>query len=184
MSITAGQTQSFNAGFILLLAPVFSAIWAYLGRRSRDPNTVMKFGLALAQVGIGFLILAWGANFADDSYRVPLIFLALAYLFHTTGELFLSPVGMSAITKLSPVRVVSFMMAGWFLASSIAQYVGGMIAKMTATETVAGQVLDPKGALETYKEVFTLIGWWGVGLGVIFVALSPWLKRLGNGKVG
>ncbi len=183
-TITAGQTQSFNAGFILLLAPVFSAIWAYLGRRSRDPNTVMKFGFALAQVGIGFLILAWGANFADDSYRVPLIFLALAYLFHTTGELFLSPVGMSAITKLSPVRVVSFMMAGWFLASSIAQYVGGMIAKMTATETVAGQVLDPKGALETYKEVFTLIGWWGVGLGVIFVALSPWLKRLGNGKVG
>lgn len=184
LTVTAAQTQSFNAGFILLLAPVFSALWAYLGKLNKDPNTVLKFGLALAQVGLGFLILAWGASFADASYKVPLIFLALAYLFHTTGELCLSPVGLSAITKLSPFKVVSFMMAGWFLASSLAQFVAGIIAKMTASETVAGQVLDPKGALQTYTDVFTLIGWWGVGLGVLFAITSPWLKRLGHGKAG
>ncbi len=183
-TITAAQTQSFNAGFILILAPVFAALWAWLGARRKDPSTPLKFGLALAQVGLGFLILAWGANFADASYKVPVIFLALAYLFHTTGELFLSPVGMSAITKLSPVKVVSFMMAGWFLASSLAQYVAGIIAKMTASETVAGQVLDPKAALDTYQDVFYLIGWWGIGLGAVFVVLSPFLKKLGHGKVG
>ena len=107
-----------------------------------------------------------------------------AYMFHTTGELFLSPVGLSAITKLSPVKVVSFMMGGWFLASAAAQYVGGLIAGLTASETVAGQVLDPEAALETYIDVFSLIGWWGVGLGVVFAVLSPWLKRLGHGKAG
>jgi len=184
-TVTAAQTQSFNAGFILLFAPVFAGIWAWLGARRKDPNTVLKFGLALAQVGLGFLVLAWGgANFADANYQVPLLFLALAYMFHTTGELFLSPVGLSAITKLSPVKVVSFMMGGWFLASAAAQYVGGLIAGLTASETVAGQVLDPEAALETYIDVFSLIGWWGVGLGVVFAVLSPWLKRLGHGKAG
>ena len=184
-TVTAAQTQSFNAGFILLFAPVFAGIWAWLGARRKDPNTVLKFGLALAQVGLGFLVLAWGgANFADSNYQVPMIFLALAYMFHTTGELFLSPVGLSAITKLSPVKVVSFMMGGWFLASAAAQYVGGVIAGLTASETVAGQVLDPAAALATYIDVFSLIGWWGVGLGVAFGVLSPWLKRLGHGKAG
>jgi POT family proton-dependent oligopeptide transporter len=130
-------------------------------------------------------VLAWGgASFADSNYQVPMIFLALAYMFHTTGELFLSPVGLSAITKLSPVKVVSFMMGGWFLASAAAQYVGGVIAGLTASETVAGQVLDPAAALATYIDVFSLIGWWGVGLGVVFAVLSPWLKRLGHGKAG
>ena len=184
-TVSAAQTQSFNAGFILLFAPAFSALWAWLGRRRQDPNTVLKFGMALAQVGLGFLVLAWGGtSFANGDYQVPLIFLALAYMFHTTGELFLSPVGLSAITKLSPMKVVSFMMGGWFLASAAAQYVGGLIAGLTATETVAGQVLDPAAALATYVEVFTLIGWWGVGLGVLFAVASPWLKRLGHGKAG
>ena len=184
-TVTAAQTQSFNAGFILLFAPVFAGIWAWLGARRKNPNTVLKFGLALAQVGLGFLVLAWGgASFADSNYQVPMIFLALAYMFHTTGELFLSPVGLSAITKLSPVKVVSFMMGGWFLASAAAQYVGGVIAGLTASETVAGQVLDPAAALATYIDVFSLIGWWGVGLGVVFAVLSPWLKRLGHGKAG
>ena len=184
-TVTAAQTQSFNAGFILLFAPVFAGLWSWLGKRRKDPNTVMKFGFALAQVGLGFLVLAWGgSSFANGEYQVPLIFLALAYMFHTTGELFLSPVGLSAITKLSPVKVVSFMMGGWFLASAAAQYVGGLIAQLTATETVAGQVLDPAAALQTYIEVFTLIGWWGVGLGVVFCVASPWLKKLGHGKAG
>jgi len=183
-TVTAAQTQSFNAGFILLFAPVFAGLWSWLGNMNRDPNTVLKFGLALGQVGLGFLVLAWGVMFANNDYKVPLIFLALAYMFHTTGELFLSPVGLSAITKLSPAKVVSFMMAGWFLASAAAQYVGGIIAQLTATETVAGQVLDPAKALETYRNVFSTIGWWGIGLGVIFAVSSFWLKKLGHGHAG
>lgn len=180
-SMTAAQAQSFNSGFILLFAPVFAALWSFLGRRNLDPSAPMKFSLALMQVGIGFLILVAGVKFADGAYKVPLIFLALAYMLHTTGELFLSPVGLSQMTKLSAPAVVSTIMAVWFLASSWAQYLGGMVANLTATETVAGQVLDPKGALATYASVFQTIGIWAIGLGVLMAFASPWLKKLAHG---
>jgi POT family proton-dependent oligopeptide transporter len=180
-AMTAAQTQSFNSGFILLFAPAFAALWAFLGRRNLDPSAPMKFALALMQVGIGFLILVAGVKFADGAYKVPLIFLAMAYMLHTTGELFLSPVGLSQMTKLSAPAVVSTIMAVWFLASSWAQYLGGMVANLTATETVAGQVLDPKGALETYASVFQTIGIWAIGLGILLAIASPWLKKLAHG---
>ncbi len=181
-SITAAQTQSFNAGFILLLAPAFSALWAYLGRFNMDPNPALKFGLALVQVGAGFFILVFGANFADESFRVPIIFLVLAYLLHTTGELCISPVGLSQMTKLAPAAVVSTIMATWFLASSWAQYLGGMVAQLTAAETVAGQVLDPSKALQTYVEVFQMIGMGGLALGAGMIVLSPILRYLAHAK--
>jgi POT family proton-dependent oligopeptide transporter len=180
-AMTAAQTQSFNAGFILLGAPVFSALWAWLGRRGADPNPVLKFGLGLLQVGAGFFVLVWGASFADAAYKVPLVFLATAYLLHTTGELCLSPVGLSQMTKLAPAAVISTIMATWFLASSWAQWIGGLIAQMTASETVAGQVLDPGKALATYVEVFKLIGFWGLGAGVLMLIASPILKKWAHG---
>lgn len=182
LSITAAQTQSFNAGFILLMAPAFSALWAYLGRFDLDPNPALKFGLALLQVGAGFFVLVWGAQFADESFRVPLVFLVLAYLLHTTGELCISPVGLSQMTKLAPAAVVSTIMATWFLASSWAQYVGGMVAELTAAETVAGQVLDPGKALATYVEVFEMIGLVGLALGAGLIVLSPILRYLAHDK--
>ncbi len=184
MTVTAAQTQSFNSGFILLFAPAFAALWAWLGARKADPNTALKFALALVQVGLGFWVLVWGVQFADDSYRVPLVFLVLAYLLHTTGELCLSPVGLSMITKLSPAAVVSFMMAGWFLSSAFAQYVAGLIAQFTASDTMAGQVLDPGKALETYSAVFWSLGVVTIILGVLLGAASFGLKYLGHGKAG
>ncbi len=183
-SISAGQTQSFNAGFILIFAPIFAAIWAFLEKRRSDPNDVLKFALALMQVGAGFLVLVWGAQFADENYRVPLIFLVLLYLLHTTGELFLSPVGLSAMTKLAPAAIVSTVMATWFLSSSAAQALGAQIAKFTAAETVGGQVLDPAAALATYVAVFQQLGWGAVGLGVVLGALSPWLHKLAHKGAG
>jgi POT family proton-dependent oligopeptide transporter len=126
-------------------------------------------------------VLVLGAKYADAAYQVPLIFLVVAYLLHTTGELCLSPVGLSQMTKLSTPAVVSTVMATWFLASSWAQQIGALVAQMTAAETVAGQVLDPAKALATYAHVFELIGYWGVGAGVIMLALSPFLKRWAHG---
>jgi POT family proton-dependent oligopeptide transporter len=181
VSMTAAQTQSFNSGFILLFAPAFSALWAFLGRRKADPSAPMKFGLALIQLGAGFLILVWGATMADAAFKVPVLFLALAYLLHTTGELFLSPVGLSQLTKLSAPAVLSTMMATWFLASSWAQYLGGFIAQMTATDTIAGQVLNPGAALRTYAHVFGLVGDWAIAIGLAFCAVSPFLKKLAYG---
>jgi POT family proton-dependent oligopeptide transporter len=180
VSITAAQTQSFNAGFILILAPVFSFLWAALGKVNLDPNPALKFGLALVQAGLGFLVLVWGTQFADGNFKVPLMFLVLTYLLHTTGELFLSPVGLSQMTRLAPVAVGSTIMATWFLASSWAQYLGGFVAQMTAAETVAGQVLDPQKALQTYVQVFGEIGVWGIGIGIGLIVLSPLLRYLAH----
>ncbi|CAN7278653.1 peptide MFS transporter [Brevundimonas sp. LjRoot202] len=182
-TITAAQVQSFNAGFILIFAPIFAAMWAWLASKKMDPNPTMKFGLGLVQVGLGFLVVVWaaGSGMVNSAFQMPLIMLALLYMLHTTGELFLSPVGLSEITKLSLPSVVSFMMAVWFLASSIAQFVGGRIAGLMGTETVGGQVLDPQGALATSLDGFGKLGWWGVGIGVGFILISFLIKGWSHG---
>lgn len=180
-TMTASQTQSFNAGFILIFAPIFAALWVALGRARRDPDPTFKFGLGLIQVGLGFMVVVWGAGLADSAFRMPIILLALLYMFHTTGELFLSPVGLSEITKLSMPSVVSFMMAVWFLASSIAQFVGGKIAGIAGTETVGGEVLDPGAALATSLSVFEKLGWGGMIAGALFILASFFIKGWSNG---
>ncbi len=177
----AAQTQSFNAAFILIFAPIFAAMWAWLAARGRDPNPTMKFGFGLIQVGLGFMVVVWGAGMADGSYRLPLMLLGMLYLLHTTGELFLSPVGLSEITKLSVAAIASFMMAVWFLASSIAQLVGGWIAGLAGAETVGGQVLDPQAALASSLAVFKMLGWAGLGVGVAFIVLSFFIKHWSHG---
>jgi POT family proton-dependent oligopeptide transporter len=182
-SITASQTQSFNAGFILIFAPIFAALWAFLARRKMDPNPVVKFGLGIMQVGLGFLVVVWGANsgMVDDAFRTPLVLLGFLYMLHTTGELFLSPVGLSEITKLSVASMVSFMMAVWFMASAIAHFLGGEIAKLAGTETVGGQVSNPEAALQTSLQTFQMIGLWGVGIGIGFIVLSFFISKWSNG---
>lgn len=180
-TVTAAQTQSFNAAFILIFAPIMAALWAFLAKRNLDPNPTMKFGLGLVQVGLGFMVVVWGAGLANSAFQMPILLLGLLYMFHTLGELFLSPVGLSEITKLSIAKVVSFMMAVWFLASSIAQYVGGWIAGLAGTETVGGQVLDPGLALRTSLEVFKMLGLWGMGIGVAFILISFVIKGWSHG---
>lgn len=180
-TMTASQTQSFNAGFILIFAPIFAALWVKLGRAKRDPDPTFKFGLGLLQVGLGFMVVVWGAGLANSAFQMPIILLALLYMFHTTGELFLSPVGLSEITKLSMAQVVSFMMAVWFLASSIAQYVGGWIAGLAGTETVGGQVLNPELALATSLDVFGKLGVAGLIAGALFIVASFFIKGWANG---
>ena len=179
--MSPAQTQSFNSGYILIFAPVLSWVWAKLGQQGRDPNPLIKFGLALIQIGAGFLVLVWGATYADASFRTPLFFLGFSYLLQTTGELFLSPVGLSEMTKLAPARMISTLMAIWFLGASGAQYVAGLIARTTAADTVGGQVLDPAKALATYSHTFLIIGAWGTAAGVAFLVLSPWLKHWAHG---
>jgi POT family proton-dependent oligopeptide transporter len=181
MGFTAAQTQSFNSGFILLLAPVFAALWAFLGQRGRDLNPMVKFGLGLAQVGLGFLVIAWARGLADAHLRLPLMVLGVSYLLQTTGELCLSPVGMSEVTKLSPPVLVSTLMAVWFLATSAAQFIGAHIAQLAASATAGGQVLDPAGALKASLDVFNAIGWAGVGFGVLFLVLAPFLGKWAHG---
>ena len=179
-TVTPPAVQSFNGAFILILAPMFAALWEWLGRRGKDPDPLIKFGLGLAQLGAGFLVLVWGCQFHDAAYRVPLLFMGLIYLLHTTGEMCLSPVGLSEMTKLAPAALISTLMATWMLATSAAQFLAGKIAQLTAADTVAGQVLDPGKALATYARIYTEIGFAGIAAGVVMMALSPFLKRWAN----
>ncbi len=181
MGLNAAQTQSFNAGFILIFAPLFAAMWGWLGRRGLDPGPLVKFGLGLAQVGLGFLVIVWSQGLADAHFRLPLLVLGFTYLLHTTGELFLSPVGLSEITKLAPPVLISTMLAIWFIATAAAEYIGAIIAQVAGTATAGGQVLDPAAGLRTALRVFGIIGWTGVGFGALFLVLAPFLGKWAHG---
>ncbi len=174
----APMTQMFNPGIIVIGGPIIAALWVWLGKRNMEPSTPVKFSFALVLVGAGFLLLTWAsATQANVDFRVPLLFLFLTYFLHTMGELCLSPVGLSMITKLSVDRVVGLMMGVWFLSSSVAHIAAGFIAQATSTATVAGVVTSPELALQTYGSIFGTIGWTGVVVGVVLLVLSPLLKK-------
>jgi proton-dependent oligopeptide transporter, POT family len=150
-------------------------------KRGLNPPTPLKFAIALFLVGAGFLFLVFGGNFANADYKLPLIWLAGLYLLQTMGELCLSPVGLSMITKLSIARVVGLMMGVFFMASAMAQYVGGIVAQFASVETVAGEVTNPKLALDTYLGVFETIGFAAIAVGVLLLVLTPWLTKWMHG---
>jgi POT family proton-dependent oligopeptide transporter len=180
-SLSAGQTQFFNAFFIVTLAPLFSIGWNALGRRGLEPSIPVKFAIALVGVGLGFLVLVWGSAFAGADFKVSIWWLALLYLIHSMAELCISPVGLSMITKLSIVRIVGLMMGVWFMSISVAQYVGGMIAQVASVETVGGQVTNLAVSLQTYVDVFRTIGLASIGLGVLLFILAFPIKRWMHG---
>jgi POT family proton-dependent oligopeptide transporter len=180
-SISAGQTQFFNAFFIVALAPVFSILWNSLAKRGLEPSIPVKFSLALVGVGAGFLFLVFGAQFAGTDFKVGLWWLAGLYLIHSVAELMISPVGLSMITKLSIARIVGLMMGVWFLSISVAQYVAGIVAQFASVETVGGQVTNLKVSLDTYLATFTTIAWIAIGAGVLLFLLSWPLQKWMHG---
>jgi POT family proton-dependent oligopeptide transporter len=135
--IPASVFQSVNPAFILIFAPLFARLWVTLARKEIEPNTPMKFGFGIIQLGLGFAALAYGASVHDQG-QVALFWLMVGYLLHTTGELCLSPVGLSMITKLSPAPIVGLMMGTWFLSGAFAQYIAGLIAMLTGI-SVSGE---------------------------------------------
>jgi POT family proton-dependent oligopeptide transporter len=132
-------------------------------------------------VGLGFLVIVWSQGFADGAFRLPLLVLVFTYLLHTTGELCLSPVGLSEITKLAPLVLVSTLMAVWFLSVSAAEYIGAIIAALSGSRTAGGQVLDPSAALTTSLHMFGIIGWIGIAFGAAFLGLAPFIKGWAHG---
>ena len=178
-TITAGMFQSLNPLFIILLAPVFAWAWVSLERSGLEPSTPAKFGLGILQVGLGFAVLVYGASLAGPDGKVWMGWLAIMYLLHTTGELCLSPVGLSMITKLSVQRVAGMMMGVWFLSSSFAAYAAGVIAGLTAVDTSAGSdAADPLATLAIYSTVFERLAIVAVVLGAAVLLVAPFLNRL------
>ncbi len=202
--IPASQLQSANATFILLFGLLFSGLWTVLAKKNVEPSIPVKFGLGLMQLGAGFYAFYQGAKLAGPDGFVWMGWLLLGYLLHTTGELCISPVGLSMVTKLAPKEIVSAIMGAWFLATAFSHLLAAQIAKLTGvkqgtdvTPTVVelaqstfdklkfvleggfidGKIPPPSGTLLQYAEVFYYIGAAAVGGGIICVIISPLLVR-------
>ena len=180
-TVTAAQFGSLNAGFIMLLAIPFAALWTWLAKVNFEPNTPVKFGLGILQAGLGFGALVFGAQFPDETGHIAMIWLVLAYLLHTTGGLCLSPGGLSAVTKLSIGNVVGVSMGTWFLATALSETVATRMGKMAAIDIPDGETMDIATVAATYTELFSFLMWFGIGAGVFMILISPILKRWMHG---
>lgn len=164
--MSAGALQTVNPAFIIIFAPVFAALWVNLGRRNLDPSAPVKFGLALILMGIGFYVMYLASQYVVAGEKVLPTWLVLTYLFHTFGELCLSPVGLSSFSKLAPARFVGQALGVWFLATSLGNNIAGQIS--------GGFDWESPGKMPGQ---FMFIVGWGVIAGVVLLLVSPFIKR-------
>lgn len=180
-TMPASMTQFFNPFFIIVFGSIFSLMWIKLSQIGKNPSIPMKFAFGIIQLAIGFLLTNIGLIFVNEAFQVPLLTLFFLYLFHTTGELFLSPIGLSMVTKLSPKKIAATAMGGWFLSFAIANYVGGKIASLTGGHGEGGTVLSAAEGLEKYVNIFSIIGVVLVGIAVLLMLFSKRLNKLMHG---
>jgi POT family proton-dependent oligopeptide transporter len=160
--------QNVNPIFIILLAPVFGYTWTWLAHRNRNPSIPVKFAMGLLGLSVGFFVLAWGAAGASGKGSVAITWLVVTYFLHTAGELCLSPVGLSSITKLAPRDRISQMMGLWFVAAAL----GNLFAGLTAG------TLENKSSSAVFSSVAIYVG----VAGLVAVAGAPFVKRV-MGKI-
>lgn len=175
--MSAAQTNSLNSMFIILLAIPISMMWTRLAKRGKNPRTPYKFGMGLLFAGLSFYILSISDASANEEGLVPFSYLFIMYFLISVGELFMSPVGLSKITDLSPKRIVAFVMGVWFLSSAFAFQVVGFIGKKLAIESSDAQV----GGFETlsvYTEGFELIAIYSLAAGALVLIGAPIINKL------
>ena len=179
--VPASMFQSLNAGFIFTIAPLFAMLWIALAKRNMEPSTPIKFSIGIILVGLGFLALVYGMR-SSEGLQTGVFWIILIYLLHTLGELCLSPVGLSSVTKLSPQRIVGFMMGMWFFASAAGNYVAGLIARATASESseVSNDIFN-LAQKQSFMDVYTDVGLIAIACGIFLALLTPILKKLMHG---
>ena len=177
--VSTSQYQAANPIFIMLFGLVFSSLWVFMGKRNIEPSTPVKFALGIFQLGLAFGVLWWSAVNADGRGMVAMEWLLFAYLLITTGELCLSPVGLSMVTKLAPKSIVSMVMGAWFLATAFSNYLAALIAMFTGVEhgEETGTLPPPSETVTTYANVFGPIAVAAIVSALIVLALSPLLTR-------
>ncbi len=198
VGMTASQTNAINPFYIVLLAIPFSWMWTKLGGLNKNPNTPIKFALGIFQLGLGFLIFASTAHFMGEDGKIPFLFVFLGYFLITTGELFLSPIGLSKVTELAPKKIAAFMMGVWFLSSTFAHYISGVIAKLTTSgneNTESNWLSDLSNwfmgnpdtsneavaTLLLYNSVYAQIGFVTIFIALFVIIISPFIKKLMHG---
>lgn len=175
----ASMTQFFNPAFIIIFGSIFSVMWVKLSAIGKNPSIPMKFSLGILQLGLGFLVTIIGLQFETD-LKVPLLTLVFLYLLHTTGELFLSPIGLSMVTKLAPKNISGTAMGGWFLSFAMANYLAGAIAGLTGAEEGA-EALSMAEGLDKYIGTFSTIGLVLVGFAILIALLARPLNKMMHG---
>lgn len=175
---SAALNNSINGAMVVIMSPIFGWLWIKLAKINANPNSLIKFGLGLIQLGIGFYMFVLGAQTAHDG-MVNLFWFAMGYFFMTTGELCLSPIGLSAITKLSPPKMVGLMMGMWFLASAFGQYMAGIIGTMMAIppDSATGGKMSAVQSLPIYTGIFSQITIVSVASGIFLLLLYPLLRK-------
>jgi POT family proton-dependent oligopeptide transporter len=170
--------QSVNAGLILLLSPLFAALWSWLARRGRDPRQSVKIALGLAFLALGYVFMVWaGLIAADGVTRAPMALVVATYFWHTVGELCLSPTGLSYVTKAAPVRWGSLLMGVWFVSSFIANLAGGLVAAQV--EAIERGTVTLPWHLPGQAGFFLLFVVAAGAAAALMLALAPLLNRLG-----
>ena len=169
-----GWFQSVSPLAILLLAPLVTVVWGLLAARRREPSIPRKFGLGLIFNGLGFAVLMYAlSHLLDGQGLIPFWPLVLCYVLQTVGELCLSPIGLSMVTKLAPPRLVGLAMGGWFLSLAVGGNLSGLLAGRISGESgmTAASALDG----------FTFSFWLLAGAGVLLLAVSPLINKLMHG---
>lgn len=185
--MTAGQTQFFNPFFIIVMGSLFSMLWVKLSARNLNPNIPAKFGYGIILLGIGYLITRFGLYTYNEAFLVPLWIIVGIYFFHTVGELFISPIGLSMVTKLAPEKLSGTLMGAWFLSFSGSNFLAGQLAKLTGSSKVEiDAVVDATtpAALESltrYIDVYTSFGMIAVATGLLVLIFSSRLNKLMHG---
>jgi POT family proton-dependent oligopeptide transporter len=169
-SMAAGTLQAANPMFIIIFAPVFAAIWVQLGARNLDPSAPVKFALGLILMGVGFYVMVLASKYVVAGEKVLPTWLIFTYLFHTFGELCLSPVGLSSFSKLAPARFVGQALGVWFIATALGNNIAGQIAGDFDWN-------DPSRMPDQFMFIF----WWGLAGGGVLLLLSPWLRKFLGG---
>jgi len=177
-----GIFQSLNPLYILLFAPVFAMAWPKLEKMGMNPSIPRKFALGLIQVALGFYVLVFAiSNMQNAAGLVPWIFLALCYLLHTTGELCLSPIGLSMVTKLADEHEVGLAMGGWFLSIAMAQYLAGIIAAIASGGSAGAHGAMVAADINQYQGVYMQLFWIGLIFGAVYLVLAPAINKLMHG---
>ena len=179
---TAGSLTYLGALFLVLLAPIFAALWAWLDRRGADPSKPVKSAIGLVFAGLSFIPLAIAAQqVGATGVMASVWWLVLAYLVLEIGEMCLSPVGLSAVTQLAVPRVVSLMMGTWFLATAFSEALAALFGKLAAIDVPEGETMDIAMAAGKYEHLFWLMMWIGLGCAVLAFIAAPLLRRMMHG---
>lgn len=178
IGVPAPLFQSVGSGFLILFAPLVAWLWIWLARRGREPSAPVKFSLGMFLLGGGFFALAAGMKLSGAEGLTAVIFIFLVYLLHALGELLVSPVGLSGVTKLAPARIVATTMGAWFLFTGVSNFLAGVVARAASVDTIGGQITNIAEAKATYAVVYLNLAWFAAGVAALMLIVSPFLKRM------